>query len=880
MEEKNNSIVLEKGYDHLKTENEWYDIWLEKKLFEPEENSDKPPFSMILPPANVTGVLHMGHALTFSIPDIINRRKKMQGYNVLWLPGVDHAGIATQMVVERNLKSETGLSKEDLGREKFMDEIWAWKDKSENTIVTQLKKLGLSLDWSRMKFTLSEEMQKVVSKVFVSLYNEGKIYQGIYMVNRCPSCSTVLSDLEVEHKDVKGSLTYIKYPLADKKDKFIVVATTRPETMLGDMAIAVHPDDAKYKDLIGKDVILPLTERLIPIISDDSVDMEFGTGAVKITPSHDPNDYEMALRHKLKQMVVINDKAIMIGNIPDKYKGLDRFECRKLLLSELEENGLIEKSEEHLHNVGHCQRCETIIEPIISKQWFLKTKEIAKPAIDVVENKEIKFIPERWNKVYFNWMYNIQDWCISRQLWWGHRIPAFVCQDCGELMVEVENPINCKKCKSNNIIQDPDVLDTWFSSALWPFSTLGWDKDSADFKTFYPTSIMATGFDIIFFWVARMVMMGIHFGKEIPFKEVYINGLIRDDKGQKMSKTKNNVIDPLVIIDKYGADALRLTLAIQAVPGMDIALSISRIKGYKGFLNKIWNASRYILMNLKGDEDGNFEIADISATDKWILHSMNKTIEKVNDYIDNYRINDAADSLYHFFWHEYCDWYLEFSKNDINNIGSRNVLLYSLKTMLKLMHPFIPYITEEIFDKVENGNKLLLETKYPEFKGKLVFIEEYNNVELLKKIIMETRKTRTENGLDPNLRIKTYLKYGIEKEKQVMLPLLQYYNFLTKADETEIIEDFDSSIKGFRGVVQKWEILLPIDNEEKLKDEIKRLSKELAKLDSIIEKNETKLGQADFVKKAPENVIAKFKTTLQDSIDKKNKIEKTISDLS
>jgi len=878
VKEQDDSIVLDKGYDHIKTEDEWYDVWVDNKLFEPEKDSEKPSFSMILPPANVTGVLHMGHALTFSIPDIINRRKKMLGYNVLWLPGVDHAGIATQMVVERNLKSERGLTRHELGRDKFLEEVWAWKGKSEKTIITQLKKLGLSLDWSRMKFTLSEEMQAVVTKVFVQLYNEGKIYQGIYMVNRCPSCSTVLSDLEVEHKEVKGTLTYIKYSIESAKDSYITVATTRPETMLGDMAIAVNPNDAKYNNLIGKNAVIPLANRSIPIIADEKVEMEFGTGAVKITPSHDPNDYEMALKHNLKQMTIIDENAKMIGDIPQRFKGLDRFECRKKIVNELQEGNYIDKIEDYEHNIGHCQRCETIIEPIISKQWFLKTKEIAKPAIDAVENKNIKFIPEKWEKVYFNWMYNIQDWCISRQLWWGHRIPAYICQDCGHLMVETQKPALCAKCDSKNINQDPDVLDTWFSSALWPFSTLGWDNNSDDFNSFYPTSIMATGFDIIFFWVARMVMMGIHFGKDIPFNEVYINGLIRDDKGRKMSKTKNNVIDPLVIIKKYGADALRFTLAIQSVPGMDISLSISRIKGYKGFLNKIWNASRYILMNLKGNEDNDFDIKSISDTDKWMLHSMNKTVAKVNDLIDSYRINDAADIIYHFFWHEYCDWYLEFSKNDSDKVQTRNVLIYSLKLMLRLMHPFIPYITEEIYSKL-GEDKMLLQTRYPEFESRLVFLNEYNDIELLKSIIMETRKTRTENGLDPNLRVNTYLKCNLDKEKTSIEPLLLYFNFLTKSEETKIVDDFES-LKGFRGVTQKWEILLPIDNADKLKDEIKRLSKELIKLDSIIERNEKKLSQEDFIKKAPENVIIKFKATLQDSIDKRNKITKTISDLS
>jgi len=878
LKEKDKGIVLEKGYEHLKTENEWYSVWMENKLFEPEKDSDKPPFSMILPPANVTGVLHMGHALAFSIPDIINRRKKMQGYNVLWLPGVDHAGIATQMVVQRNIKAEEGLSKDELGREEFLKRVWNWKDKSEKTITAQLKKLGLSLDWSRMKFTLSEEMQEVVTEVFVKLYNEGKIYQGVYMVNRCPSCSTVLSDLEVEHKEVKGSLTYIKYPIIGKQDEFITVATTRPETMLGDMAIAVNPKHPKYKSIIGESVTIPLANRKIPVIADEKVDLEFGTGAVKITPSHDPNDYETAIKHNLKQMTVISENAVMVGDIPDRYLGLDRFECRKLLVSDLREKGFVEKVEEYLHNVGHCQRCETIIEPIISKQWFLKTEELAKPAIEVVKTKKIKFIPEKWEKVYFNWMYNIQDWCISRQLWWGHRIPAYTCSDCGHLAVDTKTVARCPKCNSQNIVQDPDVLDTWFSSALWPFSTLGWAKNSDDFKIFYPTSVMATGFDIIFFWVARMVMMGMHFGKDIPFKEVYINGLIRDENGAKMSKTKNNVIDPLDIIREYGSDALRFTLAIQSVPGMDISLSTKRIKGYKGFLNKIWNASRYILMNLKGNEGDGFEISEISKADKWILHSMNKTVVKVNEFIDSYRINDAADTIYHFFWHEYCDWYLEFSKNDSDNVQTRNVLLYSLKTMLRLMHPFLPFITEEIYSKVGDG-KFLLKTKYPEFEAKLVFLEEYKSVEILRSIIAETRKTRTENGLDPNLKIKIYLKYGTLKSREEINSLLPYFNFLTRATETILVDDF-KELKGYRGVIGQWEILLPIDREEDLQNEIKRLIKEVEKLDAVIVRNETKLSQEDFIKKAPENVIMKFKTTLQESIDKKNKINKTISDLS
>ncbi|MGE5340190.1 MAG: valine--tRNA ligase [Candidatus Omnitrophota bacterium] len=874
-------ITMEKAYNFTDTEKSWYAVWMDHDLFKADNEMEAPPFSMVLPPPNVTGTLHMGHALTFTIPDIIARRKKMQGYNVLWLPGVDHAGIATQMVVERNLKETQGLSKEDLGREKFLELIYAWKDKSEKRIIEQINRLGLSLDWSRMTFTLSDEMKKVVTKVFVDLYKDGEIYQGTYMVNACPSCKTVLSDLEVEHKEVNGKLTYIRYPLKNKNDQYIVVATTRPETMLGDVAVAVNPEDERYTHLIGEELMLPLSGRVIPIIADEDVSKEFGTGGVKITPAHDPLDFKIALKHRLEKIMVIDKTGHMTENVPQPYVGLDRLECRKRVVQDLKALGLIEKEVDHIHNVGHCQRCETMVEPLISRQWFLKTAALSKPAIDVVEKDEITFIPEKWKKEYFKWMYNIQDWCISRQLWWGHRIPAYTCDQCHQLMVEEEAPTVCPNCGSTDITQDPDVLDTWFSSALWPFSTLGWKENSKDFQRYYPTSLMATGFDIIFFWVARMIMMGLRFGKDVPFREVLINGLIRDEKGQKMSKTKNNVIDPLDVIAEYGSDALRFTLAIQAVPGMDISLSLDRVKGYKGFANKIWNASRYTLMNLEDDDDLAIDFTKITDTDKWILHGLNTTVEKVNDFIDNYKINEAADALYHFIWHEYCDWYLEFSKNDIENPNTRKTLKYTLLTLLQLLHPFMPFITEEIYQKIKlEGKEFLLLTEFPSFKGELVFSREYNDIEVLKRVVMEARKTRTENKIDPHQRVNIYLKTESEKEGAVLERDVKYFDFLTKSAKTEIVRDFSSLRKGFKGVCLNWEILLPFEREEDLQDELNRLKKELEKTEGQIDSLEKKLSNEGFISKAPEAVVTNFKKNLQEHIDRRDKIRKTVHDLS
>ena len=871
---------MEKSYDHLQTESDWYRKWETSGLFTPDSHATGIPFSIILPPPNVTGSLHIGHALTLSLPDIIMRRKKMQGFNVLWLPGLDHAGIATQMIVEKNLKKERQLSKEDLGREKFLELVWEWKEVSQKKIVAQIKKLGLALDWSRMKFTLSDDMQQVVRKVFIQLYREGKIYQGTYMVNRCPSCKTVLSDLEVEHKEVHGRLTYIRYPLKKNPRKWIVVATTRPETMLGDVAVAVSPKDSRYKKLIGQELLLPLTGRTIPILGDDEVDKQFASGAVKITPAHDPLDFKIAMKNNLEKIVVIDELACMTGPIPEKYLGLDRFACRQEILKDLRALNLIEKDEEYIHNIGHCQRCETMVEPNISRQWFLKTAELAQPAIRAVLEKQILFIPEKWKKVYFNWMENIQDWCISRQLWWGHRIPAYYCQDCQEVLVAEDAPLQCSRCASTRIVQDDDVLDTWFSSALWPFTTLGWQNDSPDFKTFYPTSIMATAFDIIFFWVARMIMMGIHCTGAVPFREVLINGLIRDEKGQKMSKTKNNAIDPLDIIREYGADALRFTLAIQAAPGMDISLSINRIKGYKTFANKIWNASRYVIMNLQGDEDLQIDMQKISDADKWILQMLNTTVEKVNMFFDDYHMYEAADLIYHFIWDEYCDWYLEFSKSDLASPHTRSVLKLTLFRILQLLHPFMPFISEEIYQKIKTEKDFLLQTEFPAFNKNFVFPETFAAIEVLKKVVAETRKTRTENRIEPNKKIPIYLKCDSLAEKKQLLKHLKYFNFLSRSLQTEIVADLSVLAKGFRGVSQNWEILLPFANDQDRLRELQRLNGEHDKLSRQISQMESKLNSGGFVAKAPAEIILNFKKNLQEYIEKKAKIGKTIDDLS
>ncbi len=700
---KKETKLLEK-YEPQKIEQEIYKRWEEKGYFTADNKSQKPSFCIVIPPPNVTGSLHMGHALNNTLQDTLARYKRLRGYNVLWLPGCDHAGIATQNVVERELKKE-GKSRKDLGREKFLEIVWQWKEKYGQTIMMQLRKLGSSLDWTRERFTMDDGLSNAVKEVFIRLYNEGLIYRGDYIINWCPRCLTALSDIEVIHKELDGFFYYIKYPFAENPDKYIEVATTRPETMLGDTAVAVHPDDERYKDIKdGTLLILPETGRKIPLIRDKYVDKTFGTGAVKITPGHDPNDFEIGLRHKLEIINVMTEDGKMNENAGEngKYKGLDRFKARQQIVDELKSKGLLKKIEPHRHAVGHCYRCDIVVEPYVSTQWFVKIKPLAQAAIEIVEKDGVKFIPEMWKKIYFEWMFNIKDWCISRQLWWGHRIPAYYCS-CGEIIVVKNAPKKCPKCGGDKIRQDEDVLDTWFSSALWPFSTLGWPEETDDLKKFYPTSVLITSWDILFFWVARMIMMGMKFMGKQPFYYVVINSLVCDERGKKMSKSKGNVIDPLDVLDKYSADSLRFTMASLETQTRHISFSEDRLKGYHNFMNKIWNASKFVINNCKDYREIKLTGQNLKIFEKWILNELNVLKEKITYDMENYKFSDAALSLYDFFWHVFCDWYIEISKVELTKQDSdykniiQNVLLYILKDTLILMHVIIPFITEEIY---------------------------------------------------------------------------------------------------------------------------------------------------------------------------------------
>ncbi|HDT11602.1 MAG TPA: valine--tRNA ligase, partial [bacterium] len=758
-------MEIGRKYEHAGIEKKWYSFWEEKGFFKADPSSDKPPYSIVLPPPNVTGVLHMGHTVMAVVQDIMSRYKRMSGYDVLWLPGTDHAGIATQMVVERDLQKQ-GISRHDLGREKFLEKVWEWKKTNGGTITKQLRSLGSSLDWSRERFTTDEMLSKAVVEVFVSLYEEGLIYRNNYIINWCPSCRTALSDLEVDYQESEGNLWHIKYPVKGEETRYLTVATTRPETMLGDTGVAVHPEDPRYKDIIGKTVVLPLMNREIPIVADSVlVDMEFGTGAVKVTPAHDFNDFETGKRHNLEEINVI-DETGKINSSGGKFQGLDVLDARKAIVEELDSLGLLGKIEKHSHSVGNCDRCRTVVQPILSKQWFIKIEPLAKPAIEAVETGKIVLQPEHWKKTYFEWMYNIKDWCISRQLWWGHRIPAWYCADCGETVVSRTEPDICPECSSKNLERDPDVLDTWFSSALWPFSTLGWPEKTDDLKKYYPTSLMETGFDIIFFWVARMIMTGIKFVGDIPFEKVYFHGMVRDEKGQKMSKTKGNVIDPLDITEKYGADALRFTFAMMPLSATDLKLSKDAIEGYWGFINKIYNAVRFSMMQFDEEEVLEFDPIepfeeDFSSADKWILFRLDTAAEQVGKSLEEMRFSDAAGTLYHFFWHEFCDWYIElvkpvfFGTDEKNKKTVKKVLVKVLDSSLKLLHPFMPHVTEELWQS--------LPVKYPAKKESIMISDfpghgefgkyrpDASTMEQVLEVITCIRTIRAENNIKPSV---------------------------------------------------------------------------------------------------------------------------------
>ena len=846
---------LPKTYDPKAVEDKLYKFWVDSGFFHAEVNPDKKPYTIVIPPPNVTGQLHMGHAFDETLQDILIRTKRMQGYEALWMPGTDHAGIATQIKVEENLRKEEGLTRYDLGREEFLKRVWAWKDKFGNRIISQLKKLGTSCDWDRERFTMDEGCSKAVREVFVNLYNKGLIYKGHRIINWCPHCATALSDAEVEYETQPGKLWHIRYPLADGSGD-LVVATTRPETFMGDTGVAVNPNDERYKHLIGKTCILPIMNREIPIFGDEYVDMEFGTGCVKVTPCHDPNDFEMGQRHNLEQILVFNEDATVNAN-GGKYEGMDRYECRKAVVKDLEEGGYLVKIEDHEHNVGTCYRCGTTVEPMTSAQWFVKMAPLAKPAMDVVTEGKTKFVPDRFSKTYLRWMENVHDWCISRQLWWGHRIPAFYCEDCGEMTVSKTDVCTCPKCGGTHIRQEEDVLDTWFSSALWPFSTLGWPDKTKELEYFYPTSTLVTGYDIIFFWVARMIFSGVEHMGETPFKTVYIHGLVRDAQGRKMSKSLGNGIDPLEVIDQYGADALRFTLATGNSPGNDMRFSDERVQASRNFCNKIWNASRFIQMNLTIDKDKAVELpAELALEDKWILSKFNTLVADVTRNIDQYELGLAASKLNDFIWENFCDWYIEIAKTRLQT-GDENVqkvLCYVLSGAMQLLHPFMPFITETIWQALPHEGLSVMVSKWPEYDEKLNFSVEEAQMESLMDAVRAIRNRRAEMNVPPSKKAKVLI---LTEKKDTFSAGAGFFPKLAYASEIELIDAVPADAAKMASVVTgDAQLYMPMGDLIDFEAERTRLGKEKKKVEDDIAFVMKKLNNPKFVDKAPENVVA------------------------
>lgn len=853
-------------YNALETEKEIYEFWEKGDYFKADAKSNKPPFSMVIPPPNVTGVLHMGHALDETLQDILTRYHRMAGYEALWIPGTDHAGIATQAVVEKKLRAE-GKTRFDLGREKFLEETWKWTNEHKSAILDQCKRLGVSFDRSRERFTFDEGCSEAVKEVFVKLYEKGLIYKGAYIVNWCPRCQSAISDIETEYETEQGHLWEISYPLKDEQGA-IVVATTRPETMFGDVAIAVHPNDFKYKDLIGKTVYIPLTRREIPIIADEYVDKSFGTGAVKITPAHDPNDYEVGKRHNMKPIWVIDEQGKMksCAEVPEKYQGMDRYEARKAIVGDLQYQNFLLRITDHEHNVGKCQRCNTTIEPLLSEQWFVKMEPLAKEAIAAVKDGRIKFVPERWTKNYLGWMENIRDWCISRQLWWGHQIPAYYHNETGEMVVAKENP------DPEHYTQDTDCLDTWFSSGLWPFSTMGFPQtETDDFKKFYPTSVLVTGFDIIFFWVARMITMGLEFTHKAPFSTVYIHGLIRDEKGQKMSKSKGNTIDPVKIIDKYGCDALRFTLtSLCTYGGQDIKISDERFEYGRNFANKIWNASRFVLMNLEGVDDNKIDMNNLTIADKWILDKLNETTKLVNDNIKNYRIGEMAHVLYDFFWNSYCDWYVEIAKIQLQDeklkLNTQRMLKHVLDMSLRLLHPIMPHITEKIWQAlgVKTDVTALIKAEYPQYKEEYHFPTEAKEMELVFETITSLRNVRQSFNISPSIKVNIEVLAPSE-EKPVFEAVIPYLQRLARVENVKFIDNTDnSSKKSATAVVSASKIIIPLENLIDMDEEIARQNKKLDKLLKEKSSLEGRVNNPKFVEKAPKELVEETKAKIEE----------------
>lgn len=853
-------------YNAIETEKEIYEFWEKGDYFKADAKSNKPPFSMVIPPPNVTGVLHMGHALDETLQDILTRYHRMAGYEALWIPGTDHAGIATQAVVEKKLRAE-GKTRFDLGREKFLEETWKWTNEHKSAILDQCKRLGVSFDRSRERFTFDEGCSEAVKEVFVKLYEKGLIYKGAYIVNWCPRCQSAISDIETEYETEQGHLWEISYPLKDEQGA-IVVATTRPETMFGDVAIAVHPNDFKYKDLIGKTVYIPLTRREIPIIADEYVDKSFGTGAVKITPAHDPNDYEVGKRHNMKPIWVIDEQGKMksCAEVPEKYQGMDRYEARKAIVGDLQYQNFLLRITDHEHNVGKCQRCNTTIEPLLSEQWFVKMEPLAKEAIAAVKDGRIKFVPERWTKNYLGWMENIRDWCISRQLWWGHQIPAYYHNETGEMVVAKENP------DPEHYTQDTDCLDTWFSSGLWPFSTMGFPQtETDDFKKFYPTSVLVTGFDIIFFWVARMITMGLEFTHKAPFSTVYIHGLIRDEKGQKMSKSKGNTIDPVKIIDKYGCDALRFTLtSLCTYGGQDIKISDERFEYGRNFANKIWNASRFVLMNLEGVDNNKIDMNNLTIADKWILDKLNETTKLVNENIKNYRIGEMAHVLYDFFWNSYCDWYVEIAKIQLQDeklkLNTQRMLKHVLDMSLRLLHPIMPHITEKIWQAlgVKTDVTALIKAEYPQYKEEYHFPTEAKEMELVFETITSLRNVRQSFNISPSIKVNIEVLAPSE-EKPVFEAVIPYLQRLARVENVKFIDNTDnSSKKSATAVVSASKIIIPLENLIDMDEEIARQNKKLDKLLKEKSSLEGRVNNPKFVEKAPKELVEETKAKIEE----------------
>jgi valyl-tRNA synthetase len=872
------ALSMKKGYDHVPIEDKWYAFWEQAGFFHADEASEAESYSIVIPPPNITGSLHMGHALNNTLQDVLIRWKRMQGLNTLWLPGTDHAGIATQNVVERQLQKR-GLNRHQIGREEFVRLIWEWREESGRTILTQLKKLGASCDWERERFTLDEGLSEAVKEVFCQLYEAGLIYRGDYIINWCPHCQTALSDLEVEYKTILGKLYHIRYPFASGKGG-IVVATTRPETMLGDTAVAVNPRDKRYRQQAGQVLILPMLGRKIPIVADGYVDMEFGTGAVKVTPAHDLNDFEIGIRHNLPAVKVIQEDGTMTAEA-GMYQGMTRSACREKLIKDLTEEGYLKKVEDYSHSVGHCYRCGSMIEPMLSRQWFVRTKPLAEPAIRAVEEGRIKIIPQYWEKTYFEWMQNIRDWCISRQIWWGHRIPVWYCRDCGEVIVCRSEVSRCPKCQSENVEQETDVLDTWFSSALWPFSTMGWPRQTQELERFYPTSVLVTGFDILFFWVARMIMMGLRFAGGVPFREVFIHALVRDAEGQKMSKSRGNVIDPLTMIEKYGADAFRFTLVALAAQGRDIRLSEDRIEGYRHFCNKVWNASRFVMMSTEGVDHPITTLADLKLdlADRWIISRAYQLIASVTDSLEAYKFNEAAQYLYQFLWHEFCDWYLEIVKarlqagNDLDGIRTgKCLLLHLLEMVLRMLHPFMPFITEEIWQDLPHKGRSIMVAPWPRAEAKAIDLEATEAMEVLMEVIRAVRNIRSEMNIPNSKPLGLLVKISDETQLPLVASGADYIRSLARVDPFQVGSDLAKPSASATAVVKGMEVFVPLRGVIDPEEERARLDSELKKLDRDLEKVSKKLASVDFLERAPEEIVFKEKALHRELLDSRAKL--------